>query len=144
MLTLLAASALSCCKTLVKNKTKFTPTPKNANVARPWLTVWSNFRNKKIRKILTKFGNYKNSKLEKDKKIITSKLMHLNSSPHTSRPILIWDETNSFAIVYMKVMFVINFFYKKTILPLINFYFSITFLIIITTYVLIFPPKNNF
>lgn len=35
LLTLLAASALFCCKTLVRNSTKFTPTPKNARVARP-------------------------------------------------------------------------------------------------------------
>ena len=38
LLTLLAALALSWPNTLVKNKTKFTPTPKNANVAIPWFT----------------------------------------------------------------------------------------------------------
>ena len=39
LLTLFAASALFCCRTLVRNKTKFTPTPKNANVANPWFTA---------------------------------------------------------------------------------------------------------
>ncbi|RZS17867.1 hypothetical protein BHM03_00050078 [Ensete ventricosum] len=39
LLTLLAASALFCCRTLVRNNTKFTPTPKNASVANPWFTA---------------------------------------------------------------------------------------------------------
>ncbi|THU60258.1 hypothetical protein C4D60_Mb07t10740 [Musa balbisiana] len=39
LLTLFAASALFCCRTLVRNNTKFTPTPKNASVANPWFTA---------------------------------------------------------------------------------------------------------
>ena len=43
LLTLLAASALLWSRTLVKNRTKFTPTPKKASVARHWFAAaeWS-------------------------------------------------------------------------------------------------------
>ncbi|URE21857.1 hypothetical protein MUK42_04344 [Musa troglodytarum] len=50
LLTLFAASALFCCRTLVRNNTKFTPTPKNASVANPWFTA-SRLRRKELRKV---------------------------------------------------------------------------------------------